>query len=72
MCARHRDADFVSWMKCSFPHMIFLFVPANLIEMCQPLDRCFNSLMKSLLRALQNVQNVEHVFDLLQSEGGAY
>lgn len=61
-----------SWMKLTFPHIIVLFIPANLTEICQPLDRYFNALMKVLLYALRNTQNAEQVFALLQSGGGAY
>lgn len=43
---RHRDVDFVSFMKCAFQHIIFLIIPANFTETCQPLDRYFNALIK--------------------------
>ena len=45
---RHRHADFV------FPHMIVLFILANITEIFQPFDRYFNALIKSLLCALHN------------------
>ena len=59
-------------MKCAFLEMSVLFIPSNDTETCQPLDLCFIALMKSLMRAMRNTQNDEHVFDLLQTGGGSH
>ena len=69
---RHRDQDLVVWMRITFPNIIVLFIPANLTEICQPLDRYFNALMKTILYTLRNTQNAEQVFDLVMSRGGTY
>ena len=58
---RHRDKDFLEWMKCTFVHIIVLFIPANLTEIGQPLDRYFNACLKRMLYQLRNEQNAERV-----------
>jgi hypothetical protein len=34
----HRDANLRVFLQTTYPHIIVLFVPANLTEFCQPLD----------------------------------
>ena len=58
---RHRDKDFLEWMKGKFLHIIVLFIPANLTEICQPLDRYFNACLKRMLYQLRNEQNADRV-----------
>jgi hypothetical protein len=54
---RHRDADLLTWIKEKFPNLILLFIPANLTELCQPLDLYFNALFKTKLNRFM----AEHV-----------
>mmetsp|Transcript_14770 Transcript_14770/g.22095 ORF Transcript_14770/g.22095 Transcript_14770/m.22095 type:complete len:98 (+) Transcript_14770:240-533(+) len=54
---RHRDADLLAWIKERFPNILILFIPANLTEMCQPLDLYFIALFKTILNRLM----AEHV-----------
>ena len=37
-----------------YPHLFILFVPANLTEICQPLDIYFNAEFKTTLASLRN------------------
>ena len=36
---RHRDEDLLKMIKEEYANIIVLFVPANLTEICQPLDK---------------------------------
>ena len=67
---RHRDPEFMSWIKTTYVHIIVLFIPANLTELVQPLDRWFNAIMKTLQYKLRNEQNADKVYAALQSASG--
>lgn len=43
---RHRDDVLLQWMRTNFPQIVVLFVPANMTEVCQPLDIFFNAPLK--------------------------
>ena len=49
---RHRDADFLDWVKTDLPNIIIIFVPANITEIGQPLDIYFNAYFKMRLSRL--------------------
>ena len=51
---RHKDKCLREWMKTTFPHIIVLYVPANLTEMLQALDVYFNAVFKTTLSHLRN------------------
>jgi len=44
---RHRDEDLKEFMSQHMPNIIVIYIPANLTEICQPLDRYFNALLKT-------------------------
>ena len=56
---RHRDADLLEWIRKEYPNIIILFIPANLTEICQPLDIYFNALFKTILNRLMS----QHIVD---------
>ena len=56
---RHRDHDLLSTMKDKYPHLLVLFIPANLTELCQPLDIYFNATFKTKMSALMGTHRVE-------------
>lgn len=56
---RHRDPDLLLWIKETYPHIIILFVPANLTELCQPLDIYFNGEFKMVLANLRSTRIAE-------------
>ena len=35
----HRDASLLKWMRTEIPHVLVVYVPANLTEKSQPIDR---------------------------------
>ena len=51
---RHRDPELLEWMKNTYPYIVLIFIPANLTELCQPLDIYFNARFKTLLTRLKN------------------
>lgn len=46
---RHRDDELLQWMRTDFPQIVVLFVPANMTEICQPLDVFFNAPLKTAM-----------------------
>ena len=65
---RHRDACLKAWMQETFPHILVLFVPANLTEKGQPLDRWFNAVLKTLLASLRNERVLKAVTEHMKAE----
>jgi hypothetical protein len=59
---RHRDKDLLTHIREEYPHIIILFVPANLTDICQPLDIYFNAEFKVTLASLRN-KRVADMFD---------
>ena len=56
---RHRDEDLLALIRDEYPNIILLFVPANLPEICQPLDIYFNAEFKVTLANLRNKRIAE-------------
>lgn len=55
---RHRDDDLLQWMRQEYPQILLLFVPANLTELCQPLDIYFNARFKTILSRIAGENRV--------------
>ena len=51
---RHRDRDLLDHIKEDYPNIIVPFVPANLTELCQPLDIYFNAEFKMKSATIRN------------------
>ena len=64
---RHRDPDLLELIRNEYKHLIILFVPANLTEICQPLDIYFNSEFKVKLASLRN-ERVAESFEKWRAE----
>ena len=60
--SKHCDAELNALIAEKFPSRIVSYIPANLTELCQPLDRCFNATHKSCIAELKNKHNTEKVF----------
>ena len=56
---RHRDPDLLELIQEEYPHIVLLHIPANLTEICQPLDIYFNSQFKVKLASLRNKRVAE-------------
>ena len=65
---RHRDQDLLDWIEGSFSHIIVLFIPANLTEICQPLDLYFNAKFKMIYAWIRNKDNAIKFHMLFQAE----
>ena len=59
---RHRNPDLLKLIKEEYPHLVILFVPANLTEICQPVDIYFNAEFKVTLASLRN-ERIAGLFD---------
>ena len=55
-------------MAAKHPHLLVLFVPANLAELAQPLDRFFNASFKTASSSHRNKRVLNDVADHMRSE----
>ena len=57
------------WMKENVPCILILFVPANMTELCQPLDVGFNFEFKRAVANARKEWIAKLVIDLVAEEG---
>jgi len=59
-------------LKEVYPHIIILFIPANLTEIAQPLDMYFNGQFKMFLAEIRNIRIAELFFTHKKRSGSTY
>ena len=60
---RHHDNDLIMFRKTKLPNLIVVFVPVNLTELIQPLDRAFNAQFKCKLNRLHEERMINAASD---------
>lgn len=65
---RHRDGDLFTWMRKTFVYIIVLFVPANMTEICQPLDVYFNAPLKTRMADKMSGYLLKQASDFMEQQ----